>query len=576
MLFHSPVHNGTVEGERVPELGLLGVPDEVWAVAVRRAEVIGPLAAAGTAGTAAVDAAAAQLGLSRRQVYVLLRRWRAGEGVVSDLVPGSSGGGRGGKRLPEVVEAVIGQVLDRSYLSRQRRSIAAVHREITRTCRSRGLPVPSRGAVQRRIADLDPVPATRAREGPDAARSLESAGGRVPPVKAVLEQVQIDHTVVDVIVVDERHRLPIGRPYVTVGIDVFSRCIVGMVLTLEAPSALSVGLCLAHMVTDKRPWLERLEVDAVWSMAGKPAALYLDNAAEFHSEALRRGCEQHGIELAYRPPGRPHYGGVIERVIGTLMGLVHELPGTTFSHPGQRTGYDSEAKAVLTLGELERWLVLAVAGYHGRLHTTMGQTPAARWMAATATSAPVTVGNETAFLVDFLPVIRRSLTRTGFVIDHVHYFSNALKPWIARRDGLGKFVIRRDPRDISRIWVLEPEGGAYLPVPYRTLSHPPISVWEHRAALARLREQGRAQVDEHALFRVVEQMRAITDTADAATRKARRDAQRRRHTGDASTPRTSSAAAAPPRDIPLPGDEASNASASDTRAAAPFEEIEQW
>jgi len=51
--------------------------------------------------------------------------------------------------------------------------------------------------------------------------------------------------VVDVIVVDERRRLPIGRPYLTVAIDVFSRCIVGMVVTLEAPSALSVGLCLA-------------------------------------------------------------------------------------------------------------------------------------------------------------------------------------------------------------------------------------------------------------------------------------------------------------------------------------------
>jgi len=39
----------------------------------------------------------------------------------------------------------------------------------------------------------------------------------------------------------------------------------------------------------------------------------------------------------------------------------------------------------------------------------------------------VTVTNESAFLVDFLPVIRRTLTRTGFVIDHIHYFADALK-----------------------------------------------------------------------------------------------------------------------------------------------------
>jgi len=63
----------------------------------------------------------------------------------------------------------------------------------------------------------------------------------------------------------------------------------------------------------------------------------------------------------------------------------------------------------------------------------------------------------------------------------VQYFCDGLKPWIARRDRLERFVIRRDPRDISRIWVLDPDGSAYLEVPYRTLSHPPISVWERSA-----------------------------------------------------------------------------------------------
>ena len=268
-------------------------------------------------------------------------------------------------------------------------------------------------------------------------------------------------------------------------------------------------------------------------MAGKPGELYLDNAAEFKSEALRRGCEEHGITLRYRPPGRPHYGGIVERVIGTLMEMVHELPSTTFSNPAQRGSYDSEARAVVTVAELEKWLALAVASYHGQVHGTTRQTPQARWAAATAQTAAVTVGNETAFLVDFLPVIRRTLTRTGFVIDHVRYFRDALKPWIARRDRLDRFVIRRDPRDISRIWVLNPDGGSYLPVPYRTLSHPAVSVWEHRAAVERLREQGRAQVDEDALFRMVEQMRTITDTAASTTRKARRDAERRSRTGGA-------------------------------------------
>lgn len=390
----------------------------------------------------------------------------------------------------------------------------------------------------------------------------------------VLEQVQIDHTVVDLIVVDEQHRLPIGRPYVTVAIDVFSRCIVGLVITLEAPSALSVGLCLAHMVTDKRAWLERLGLDEVsWPMAGKPGELYLDNASEFKSEALRRGCEEHGITLRYRPPGRPHYGGIIERVIGTLMEMVHELPGTTFSNPAQRGSYDSDAKAVLTVAELEKWLALAVASYHGQVHGTTGQTPQACWAAGAAETLPAMVANETAFLVDFLPVVRRRLTRSGFVIDHVQYFSDALKPWIARRDRLDRFVIRCDPRDISRVWVLDPEGKSYLPVPYRSLSHPVVSVWEQRAALARLRAEGRAQVDEEALFRMIDQMRTITDTASSTTRKARRDTERRSRTS-ASAPRATPVVSPPPEDLPSTVDEAG--SARSARGVAPFEVIEQW
>jgi putative transposase len=105
----------------------------------------------------------------------------------------------------------------------------------------------------------------------------------------------------------------------------------------------------------------------------------VDNAAEFKSDALRRGCDQHGIALTYRPPGQPHCGGIVEGVIGTAMSKVHELPGTTFSDPAHRGSYDAEGKAALTLRELERWLTLAVASYHGSVHGRHGQTPAGRW-----------------------------------------------------------------------------------------------------------------------------------------------------------------------------------------------------
>ncbi|MFR9774034.1 Mu transposase C-terminal domain-containing protein [Nocardia sp. SC052] len=544
--------------------GVVTADESHWQSAVHRAEVIGRLAHNDRVSAGAADDAAAELGLKRRQVYALVKRWRAGDGLASDLLPGTSSGGRGGERLPDEVEAIVRKVLRTRYLTRQRRSVAVICREITHECQAKGLRPPSRSAVVRRIGRLDQTMVVTAREGVDAARSRRSAGGSAPVTEGLLERVQIDHTPADVIVVDELHRLPISRPYVTAAIDEATKCVPGLVITLEAPSATSVGLCLAQMAVDKRAWLERLGVEAVWPMSGKPVRLYVDNATEFKSEALRRGCDQHGITVDYRPLGAPHYGGIVERLVGTMMKLTHELPGTTFSNPRERGDYDSDAKAVLTLTELQRWMALAVACYHGEPHDGLGgRTPAGVWAdKAAELGTPPTVTNETAFLVDFLPVERRSLTRSGFRLDHVQYYCDALKPLIVRRELLGKFVLRRDPRDISRIWALHPDTGEYLEVPYRTWSRPAISVWEQTAAVARLREQGRAEVDENALFAMVEQMRHITDTATAASRKARRDKQRRNNN-------------TPPRkgaDPVLPPPPADSAAAP----VAPFEEIEQW
>ena len=364
--------------------GVATLPDEAWAQARHRTEIIGPLAALEVVGHEAADEAAQALGLSRRQVYVLIRRARQGTGLVTDLTPGRSGGGKGKGRLPEPVERIIRELLQKRFLTKQKRSLAAFHREVAQACKTQKLPVPARNTVAQRIAGLHPAKIARSRGGQDAARPLQGAGGIPPEVTMPLEQVQIDHTVIDLIVVDERDRQPIGRPYLTLAIDVFTRCVLGMVVTLEAPSAVSVGLCLAHAACDKRPWLEGLNVEMDWPMSGKPRLLYLDNAAEFKSEALRRGCEQHGIRLDYRPPGQPHYGGIVERIIGTAMQMIHdELPGTTFSNPGQRGEYDSEKMATLTLRELERWLALAVGTYHGSVHNGLLQPPAPSIVALT-------------------------------------------------------------------------------------------------------------------------------------------------------------------------------------------------
>lgn len=101
----------TSEDPRILERGLLGMGDEAWKCLRRQDQVIGPLAALATVTHVAADEAAEELGLSRRQVYTLIGRRRKGSGLLTDLAPGRSDGGRGGSRLPEVVEAVIQEAI---------------------------------------------------------------------------------------------------------------------------------------------------------------------------------------------------------------------------------------------------------------------------------------------------------------------------------------------------------------------------------------------------------------------------------------------------------------------------------
>ena len=68
------------------------------------------------------------------------------------------------------------------------------------------------------------------------------------------------------------------------------------------------------------------------------------------------------------------------RLIGTMMGKVHLLPGTTFSNIAERGDIDPEKTAAMTIDELETWLVHAITGvYHSTVHRALGVTPNVAW-----------------------------------------------------------------------------------------------------------------------------------------------------------------------------------------------------
>lgn len=284
-------------------------------------------------------------------------------------------------------------------------------------------------------------------------------------------------------------------------------------------------MTIRHMVLPKGPWLAERGITAPWPVSGIPDRLHMDNAQEFHSRALDRGCQQHGIERQFRPPATPHYGGHIERLIGAMMGEVHLLPGTTFSNVAEKGTYDAAANSAMTLNELETWIAIQIVGvYHASLHRGLGQPPNAAWESALACrpQPPRHPPDPNRFMLDFLPFEHRMVRRDGIQLFNIHYWDPVLTTWFGDRL---RMPVKYDPRNLSRVFLQAPDGQ-HWPIPYADLGRPPITLWEHRRAMESLRNQGKAAVNEHLIFDAVEAQRALVAGAIGQTARARRAATR--------------------------------------------------
>lgn len=554
------------------EFDILTIRKELWQDALTRQEVIAPLAKMFTCDKDEITKAANILQLSSRQVYNLIKKYRESDYQIKSLIPILPTGGRGKQRLSVSSEKIVSDCICEMYLNKQKLKISKVYEEIIRRCHLNELKPPSYYTVRNRIQKIPKKVKLTKRNGAKVAREVtDSLHGKTPEARFTNDVWQIDHTLVDLIIVDELHRQPIGRPYVTFAIDVYSRCITGICLTLEAPSAVSVGLCLSHAVLDKNAWLTQMNIEGQWLTWGKPYKIYVDNGADFHSEALKRGCAYHDIKVEYRPIGKAHYGGIVERVIGTMMQLVHQLPGTTFSNIEEKGLYNSEKEAALTLTELAQWLTISIINYyHKKKHSSLQLPPLAQYQQGLVDSPfahgkPPAIQNPKAFIVDFLPIVKRKLRREGIVLDYITYYSSALSPLIAERDKYGSIIVRRDPRDISKVYVLDPRGGGYIEVPYQDISKPTISLWEHKLAMRKLRNEGRQLVDEDCIFKAIEKMREIAKAAAIKSKKSRRALERQKILN---------------KDLTLDNSETSN-TVDDMIAevdsnAKPFDDIDTW
>lgn len=461
-----------------------------------------------------------------------LRRWLRAyrqEGLAG-LLGHKSSGGRHGIRLEKRREQVLQHAVQQ-YLSPRRLSVAYVHEELCLACAHQQLPAPSLNTLRRRIAQIPPKERIRRRQG---AQAVQEQCAPVQPntlrADAPWDVVQVDHALLNLVVLDAQTRQPMGRPWLTLALDVYSRMVVGFHLSLELPGAAGTGRCLAHAILPKETWLTQRDVAGSWPCWGVMRTLHLDNAKEFHGTMLRRACEQYQIQLQFRPPRQPHYGGHIERLIRTLKFRLRHLPGAYLATRPERRTYRPHQHAVFTLPALEKWLATYLVGvYHQRVHSALGSSPQQCYelavLAPGGRGVPGRLANERQVQLDFLPFVERTIQRYGVVIGHLHYFDSVLSPYITgpaekpRTTGQRSYIFRTDPQDLSRVYFLDPDTREYHPIPLLDLRQGQFSARTKREAVRRARAHAPAatRLSETQVLAALQELRDQEQLAQQST-----------------------------------------------------------
>jgi putative transposase len=423
---------------------------------------------------------ATRWGVSRATIWRRLKRFRQ-EKDLTVLIARKRGQKAGSSYLSTEVEFAIKEIARKYWSLSENATVHDIAFKVRKECRARSLEPPSLATVGRRLKELRSDPAYFKGEARQELQSRRRLVKSNYSVANPLEVVQIDHTLADVILVDPQTHTAIGRPTLTIAIDINTRCALGFCVSLEAPSCLLVGLCLEHSIFPKEQYLRERGSSVEWPMFGQMKSIHSDNGKEFHSRAFNRGCDLNGIDIIYRPSATPRFGGHIERLVGTFMRRTRLLPGNTYSDMLGRRPKRTESKASLTLDDYRWFLIEEIERYHKTIHRTLGMSPMAAWERAWKqggiTAPAVVPSSKGSFLIDYLPLRQRVVSREGIEIDALKFSCAELQPEI--NPSITR-VVRIDPRDISRVY-LEAGAGDYLTVPLLRKDLPAMSWWEWRA-----------------------------------------------------------------------------------------------
>ena len=372
-------------------------------------------------------------------------------------------------RFPDQVIKIVQDCIEQQYLTLERKSveetlthaIVKVERENKMLSAATQLPLPTRRLVQSNIDKIDAYDKYAARHGQTAAIEKFRAVLHMNVTKRPLECAEIDHTLMDLMVVDDKTGMPFGRPWVTVCIDRMTRCVLGIYIGFEPPSYLTVTRCLKHAFLPKINLTEvNPDIEHDWMAHGVMYRLIVDNGIEFHSVSLEKLCLALGIDLQYTPRREAWKKGIVERFNGTLnREVAHTNPGTTFSNIFDKGDYDPLKHAVITLEELRRKIFIWIVDvYHQRPHSSLNWiSPANMWLSSIKREEINVPDNPDRLDAILGTVAKRTLSHVGIQFDGLFYNTNELKALRSRKGSDLDVELRIDEGNLGHIYVIDPD-----------------------------------------------------------------------------------------------------------------------
>jgi putative transposase len=495
---------------------------------------LGEIALGKVRGVAAVQSAADKLGISLSAAYKALQRYNV-SGLAADLPPPTRNGGRGKSRLNPKIEAVIAEHTERLLLTRRNFPPDQFYREVNSALRKRRLEV-SQSTLRKRLERIKKSYAwTRTRAGyTEAKRTEDPLRDYAPDGLFPLDRVQMDHWQTDLEILSDDRLHVIGRPWLTLAIDTYTRVIYSFHLGLDAPSTTTAGLAMIKGMTRKEGMIQLYGSTMLWPVWGKPLTLALDNAGEFRGRSMIMSADHFGIELDWRPVDHPQYGCHIERLNGNFATRFKNLPGATGSNPKERKAFRPEVTAKFTLEDLVKHMLMLIDEYHNTVHLGIGCTPLERYRNyffgpdGPKRRLPKIYTDDLDLRVNWYPLCYRSIQRYGIRIDYLDYYSEELEQLVRNRKGLGRIAVRRNPFDVREIYFLHPTTKEWRVVPTRHINFPIASLYELQAAKKKALRDKR-QPTPALLAAIINAQREHIVDCTKLTRSAARNKTRKSH-----------------------------------------------